>query len=187
MKLFHTGYQIIKEPDLSIGRRNTDFGQGFYLSDNEEFSKRWARERKGMTTYLNQYELCTDGLSIKTFTRDVEWFEYIYANRTNRADTLADYDVIIGPIANDTLYETWGIITGGMLEKEEALRLLLIGGVYEQTVIKTEKAAAALRFVSAGIITSEEIAVYRELVRHEEELFQQQFAEELKNMTGLTD
>ena len=36
IQLFHTGYQIITSPDITIGRRNADFGQGFYLSDNVE-------------------------------------------------------------------------------------------------------------------------------------------------------
>ena len=182
--LFHTGYQIIASPDITIGRRNADFGQGFYLSDNVEFSKRWARSRKGETTYLNTYELDTDGLNIKRFGRDTEWFEYIYSNRSGRDDTLAGFDVISGPIANDTIYDTWGIITSGLLKKEQALRLLMIGPVYEQTVIKTEKAVNALRFIRAEEISPEEIASYRGTVRQEEEIFQQQFAALLAEMTG---
>ena len=79
--LFHTGYDKIPEPDIHYGRTNADFGQGFYLSDNEEFSKRWARERKGLITYINYYELNTDGLNIRQFERDEKWFDYIYNNR----------------------------------------------------------------------------------------------------------
>lgn len=183
-ELFHTGYKIIREPDIKAGRKNADFGQGFYLSDNIEFCKRWARERKGQTTYLNRYELDTDGLNIKYFTRSAEWFEYIYANRASFADALAEYDVISGPIANDTLYDTWGIITSGLLPKEDALRLLMIGGEYEQIVIKTQKAAEALRFVSAESIPHEDIAAYRETVRREEARYQQQFTEALTKITG---
>jgi len=187
IQLFHTGYQIITSPDITLGRRNADFGQGFYLSDNVEFSKRWARSRRGETTYLNTYELDTEGLNIKRFVRDTEWFEYIYSNRSGRSDMLAGYDVISGPIANDTIYDTWGIITSGLLKKEQALRLLVIGPVYEQTVIKTEKAAAVLRFVSAAEITADEIASYRSTVRQEEEVFQQQFAALLSEMTGSSE
>ena len=111
LHLYHTGFQVIEKPDITIGRKNADFGQGFYLSDDEEFSTRWARERKGLTTYLNTYEIDLTVLNVKRFARDTDWFEYIYANRSNRPDSLPDYDVIIGPIANDTIYDTWGIIT----------------------------------------------------------------------------
>ncbi|MCR5652357.1 MAG: DUF3990 domain-containing protein [Ruminococcus sp.] len=182
-ELFHTGFQIIEKPDIKAGRKNADFGQGFYLSDDIEFSMRWARERKGQTTYLNRYELDTEGLNVKYFTRSAEWFEYIYANRANYPDLLAEYDVIAGPIANDTLYDTWGIIVSGLIAKEDALQLLMLGGTYEQIVIKTEKAAAALRFMSAESIPHEKIAAYRETVRREEERYQQEFVEELSKIT----
>ncbi len=60
--LYHTGYQVIQNPDIYYGRKNADFGQGFYLTENPEFSKRWAREKKGTDTYVNVYELELHGL-----------------------------------------------------------------------------------------------------------------------------
>ena len=183
--LYHTAYLVLKEPDIRRGRVNADFGQGFYLSDNEEFSKRWARERKGLITYINYYELNTEGLNIRQFERDEKWFDYIYNNRAGYPDTLAEYDVIVGPIANDTIYDTWGITTSGLLKREQALQLLLIGTQYVQTVIKTEKAAAQLRFVSAEELKSEEIAIYRDVVRKEEDEFQTIFAGKLAEITNI--
>lgn len=180
--LFHTGFQIIEKPEVNVGRKNADFGPGFYLSGNREFSKRWARERKGLRTYLNTYELDTTGLAVKRFCRDTEWLDYITANRLGRADSYADYDVIIGPIANDTLFDTWGIITSNLLEKEQSLQLLKIGPVYEQTVIKTEKAAAMLQFKDAVQMSSEEIAGYRETLQKEELEFQNEFLKQFEEM-----
>lgn len=182
--LYHTGFEIIRTPDIKIGRKNADFGQGFYLSKDEDFSRRWARERRGSETFLNTYRLDPDGLKIKRFERDEEWFSYIFANRSGAADTLADFDVIAGPIANDTIYDTLGIITSGFLSREQSLQLLLIGPAYEQTVIKTEKAAAALHFESAVRLSPGEIAGLRDMVKHEEEAYQEQFARKLEELTG---
>ena len=182
VKLYHTGFQRIEKPDIRIGRANADFGQGFYLSDNGGFSRRWARSRRGETTWLNTYDLAPDGLKVKRFERDAEWFDYIFRNRSGYPDALAEYDVIIGPIANDTIYDTWGISTSGMLSREQSLRLLMIGPVYRQTAIKTERAASHLRFLSAQVIEEEEIAEYREKVREEQEDYQQRFAEILNAM-----
>ncbi len=176
LRLYHTGFQIIESPDVKAGRKNADFGQGFYLSDNEEFSRRWARKRSGLRTYLNVYELETEGLRVKRFSRDEEWFGYIYANRANQPDALTDFDVITGPIANDTIYDTFGITTSGYLSKDRALRLLMIGPEYQQTAVKTEKAAAALRFTGAVELTDDEISRYRETVAEEQLRFQEQFA-----------
>lgn len=187
IRLFHTGFSIITAPDITAGRKNADFGQGFYLSDDLEFSKRWARTRKDRKTYLNEYELDTAQLRVKRFGREQEWYDYIFANRTGAADALADYDVITGPIANDTIYDSLGITTSGFIKKDQALRLLMIGPVYEQTAIKTEKALQALRFVSAAEIREEEIASYRGIVREEEESYQQQFVRLLGEMMGTSE
>ena len=123
MKLYHTGFDEIRLPDIHYGRKNADFGQGFYMTDKREFACRWAREQRGRQTILNTYELETDGLAIHHFERDPSWFEYIFANRAAKPDRYPEADLIIGPIANDTIYDTFGIITSGLLEKEQSMRL----------------------------------------------------------------
>ena len=40
MRLYHTGYEEIREPDIYHGRKNADFGQGFYMTADEEFASR---------------------------------------------------------------------------------------------------------------------------------------------------
>ncbi|MBQ4253600.1 MAG: DUF3990 domain-containing protein, partial [Erysipelotrichaceae bacterium] len=96
MKLYHTGKTEIRNPDVHYGRKNADFGQGFYLTPDVDFAYRWAVD----DAVLNEYELDETGLLIKLFSRDEQWFEYIFNNRRNRDSIEAD--VIIGPIANDT-------------------------------------------------------------------------------------
>ncbi len=147
IKLYHTGDREIKEPDIKYGRKNADFGQGFYLSPDRGFTYRWA---KGNST-VNIYELNDEGLNIKRFNRNEEWFEYIFNNR--RGNDTIDADVVTGPIANDTIFETYGIISSGFLKNEEALELLSVGPEYTQTVIKTEKALNNLKWIRAERIT----------------------------------
>ena len=62
--LYHTGYSEIRVPDVHYGRKNADFGQGFYTTKNGEFAGRWAKERKDFKTVLNTYLLETKGLKI---------------------------------------------------------------------------------------------------------------------------
>ena len=182
MRLYHTGFHEIKNPDIHYGRKNADFGQGFYLTDDMEFSRRWAKERKGFSTICNIYELNTEGLLIKELHRDEEWFSYIYQNRNHMPDEWMEYDVILGPIANDTIYDVMGIITSGFLSKEEALRLLKIGPQYRQITIKSEKAASQLQFLTSEILTPEVIAGFRDMVSKEEEEYQRLFAKEMEQM-----
>ena len=177
MKLYHTGFEIIKQPDLDVGRRNADFGKGFYLSDDKQFAVRWARKRRDLNTYINTYELNTDGLKIKKLRKDKNWFKYIFFNRRNSKDIYADYDVVIGPIANDTIFDTLGIITSGIFSDHESLQLMKVGNRYDQIVIKSPKALENLTWESAEEISEEEIDKYRELVKKEEERYQKKLAD----------
>ena len=96
---------------------------------------------------INEYELSLDDLNVYRFERDEDWFRYIFHNRRGRDNLNAD--VIIGPIANDTIFETYGVISSGYLKPGEALKLLMIGPQYVQITIKTEKAAGQLKWVSS--------------------------------------
>jgi hypothetical protein len=141
MILYHMSDREIRKPEIHYGRKNADFGWGFYLSPDREFIYRWA----GKNAVVNEYELDTTGLEIHRFTRDLDWFQYIFDNRRTKDSLTAD--VIIGPIANDTIFDTMGILSSGLLEPEEAMELLLIGPAYTQAAIKTEKAARQLQWL----------------------------------------
>ena len=168
MLLYHLGYEVIEKPDVRYGRKNADFGQGFYLTAQDEFAGKWAKERKEQQPVLNTYEMDLTGLELHRFVRDAHWYDYICNNRAGRRDTLGA-DVIIGPIANDTIYDTLGIFTSGILKREAALEFLMIGPEYEQIALKTDKAADQLRWKSARIIGREEISRFRDAVVKEQE------------------
>ncbi len=166
MKLYHTSDRIIEKPDIHYGRKNADFGQGFYLTPDREFTLRWA----GKDAIVNTYELDETGLRIHRFERSLEWYRYLFMNR-RRMDTL-DADVIIGPIANDTIFDTMGIISSGFLNEEEALKLLRIGPEYIQAAVKTERAAAQLHFLGSKKINRLDETSRRK----EEEAYQNEFS-----------
>lgn len=143
MKLYHTGKIEIPEPDIHHGRKNADFGWGFYLTPDIDFARLWGWQN----AIINEYELDEEGLQIKRFERDEEWFNYIFNNR--RGNDGIQADVIIGPIANDTIFDTFGIISSGFIKPADALKLLSVGPSYVQIAIKTEKAVRQLRWVGS--------------------------------------
>ena len=125
-----------------------------------------------------RYELDLTGLRIHTFTRTTDWFEYIFQNR--RAKDTLDTDLVIGPIANDTIFDTHGIISSGYLSSMEALRLLMIGPEYTQVAVKTQKAADHLKWISADRVAG--VKEYKETLKKEQDDFQAQFAAALERL-----
>ncbi len=174
MTLYHTSDRIIQRPDVHQGRKNADFGWGFYLSPDRDFTYRWARD----SAVVNAYEFDESGLEVRRFTRSAEWFEYIFHNRRLRDGLKAD--VVIGPIANDTIFDTLGLITSGYLTTDQALRLLMIRPEYTQVAVKTERAAQRLRWMSAERISLPEAGA----LKRERDAYQELFAKELAALTG---
>lgn len=173
MNLYHVGFNIIEEIELNYGRKNADFGQGFYLSSNYEFSTKWAKVRKENDTIINKYFLNTDDLKILEFkSRDEKWFEYIFKNRNGYNDIYKDYDVIIGPIANDTIFDLYGIVTSGLIDNNLALKILNVGPLYFQVVIKTEKAKSNLKFIDYEILDKKIIENNKNEIKKFEEEYQ---------------
>ena len=114
IRLYHGSNIAIEHIDLSRSKRGKDFGQGFYLNANldqaMEMAVRTARVMNEGYPVLSCFEFDetkTDemGLSIRVFPDySEEWAEFVVMNRKNNSDTSAhSYDIVIGPIADDTV------------------------------------------------------------------------------------
>ena len=174
MILYHVSDREIRCPDIRHGRKNADFGQGFYLTCDREFACRWA----GENAVVNIYEFDETGLDIRRFDRGVDWFRYIFDNRRLRDGLSAD--AVIGPISNDTLFDTLGLFSSGFLKPEEALRLLSVGPEYTQAALKTEKAVSRLKFIRSEGIARTDAGT----LKTEREAYGTALEEELKRMAG---
>ena len=174
IKLYHTSETEIQDPDIHFGRKNADFGWGFYLTPDREFTYRWAREN----AVVNEYEFNLTGLKVINLKRDKDWFEYIYNNRRFR--DASDADVVIGPIANDTIFDTLGVLSSGVIEKDDALKLLMVGPEYTQYAIKTQRALDSLRFIRSEHIKRAD----EEILRQEQDDYYKQFSAEFEKTAG---
>lgn len=110
MYLYHGSDVEIKIIELTKSQINKDFGKGFYLSSNLQQARNFARYKadkpnsKTKTPIVTKFEiakyaLIADKLRIKRFEGySLEWVRFIKANRQRQNQ---EYDIIIGPIAND--------------------------------------------------------------------------------------
>ena len=125
--MFHTSDGIVKNPRVEFSRKYLDFGEGFYLTPRREqaanYAERFRKMRK--SPVLNTYQL--DELpawcAYKRFEAyDEEWLDYIAQCRKGLPH--AHYDVVEGGIANDNVFDTINLYTGGLIDKSEALKRL---------------------------------------------------------------
>jgi hypothetical protein len=156
MKLYHgTFTHDIKQPDLQKCRQKTDFGKGFYTTKSFEQAKKWAILRKNRfrveKAYVVEYEIDDSILSsgeykIKHFDGATkEWLEFVFNNRKNIATET--YDIVMGPVANDSLYATLLLYEQSVLSVEASIAQLKTHLLFDQLSFHTTKAIEALRFV----------------------------------------
>lgn len=129
--VYHGGTEPIVTPICKFGRRNLDFGQGFYVTNLREQAIAWAnniaRNRK-QTAVLNRYKMNREAIlqdmRCKVFKAyDVEWLEFIIGNR-NGENPARDYDYVEGGVANDRVVDTVNLYTAGLMDLATALREL---------------------------------------------------------------
>ncbi len=157
-----------------FGKKNADFGQGFYLTSDMDFARRWARGE----AIVNEYELDESGLVIHRFVRNEDWFHYIFRNR--RFTDGLSADIVIGPIANDTIFDTLGVISSGFLKDEDAMKLLMIGPEYTQLAVKTERAVKQLRWLRSEKISKPDA----KLLKAERDAYSEAFSKVMITILG---
>lgn len=111
MRLYHGTNVEFDQIDLTKSNRFKDFGQGFYLTDIKHQAVELAEkraERDGGLAIVQEYEfdeslLDDSTLKVKLFDAPTaEWAEFIYRNRSRHKPFFShDYDIVIGPIADD--------------------------------------------------------------------------------------
>ena len=102
MLLYHGSKVIVESPEIRIQRYNKDFYFGFYCTLFPEQAVRWATRFDGVG-YLNEYLYTpNERLKVKRFPEMTEeWLDFIVQCRLGNPH---DYDIVEGPMANDTIF-----------------------------------------------------------------------------------
>ena len=155
MILYHGTNADFESIDLTKGIRHKDFGQGFYLTPDCMTAIRMAQKKAklfGGTPTLITYEMddvaLQSDLKVKVFPEkaSVEWFLFVDANR-DRTNTTSvhDYDIVIGPIADDGVVLQLTNYHEGIYTPEQAAQLLQDKFLDQQYFFGTERALHFLR------------------------------------------
>ena len=155
MILFHGTNTDIEKIDLSKGLKHKDFGKGFYLTPDKTTAIRMAQKRArlfwGVATLIT-YEMddsaLQSDLKVKVFPEkaSVEWFVFVDANRDRKNKLpLHDYDIIVGPIADDGVVMQITRYRENIYSAEEAAKGLQDKYLDQQYYFGSEK---ALRYLT---------------------------------------
>ena len=153
MLLYHGSNVIIDTPRLNYSRKSLDFGAGFYAKSDYNQAEKWALRtahlRKIGKPCISVFEIVEPKWSnlhiLKFDSANIDWLKFVVAHRTNQ-NSNDDFDVIIGPVANDRTIDVINQYIAGTFTDEIALKLLLPQKLKDQWVFKTENALQAIAF-----------------------------------------
>lgn len=156
MILYHGSNVKVSQPKILNAERALDFGVGFYTTTDRAQAERWARRVAARNAseriIVNIYELeesALKGLRVKKFkSASREWLEFV-CNHRRDIGLRSDYDIIIGPVADDRVYRVMVQFENGELNTREALKRLKTEKLTDQAVFCSERALQFLVFKCA--------------------------------------
>ena len=165
--LYHGSYMEVSQPLAKAGRKNLDFGPGFYLTNIKEQAEKWAAvvsSRKGrnvkpvVSIYrFDEEKAKKDRFRFKVFASyDMEWLDYVVSCRKGK-DYSQSFDAVAGGVANDNVIDTVEDYEKGIITAEQALGQLRYKKVNHQLCILNQSVIEKyLQFVESYTLEKEE-------------------------------
>ena len=144
--IYHGSYTKIELPYIKKYLFTKDFSWGFYCTKIKEQAEKWAD--KFNTSIVNVYEVKDiNSLNIKAFEDYTdEWLEFVVKCRSGNTH---EYDVVIGPMADDTIYDYIEAYTQGQMNKQKFFELMKFKYPTHQISFHTIKALDCINFIES--------------------------------------
>ena len=167
MILYHGSNVEIETVDLSKCRPHKDFGRGFYLTDIREQAERMASRVARIyggnpivtSFFLNERLLSSGNQRIRKFEKpSIQWAAFVMNNRSltfsdiesPECNLVNQYDLVIGPVANDDLALLFRQFESGLIPIEILTREMTYKQLTTQYSFHTSRAVQLLQ--KAGVL-----------------------------------
>lgn len=117
MLLYHASKEIVKQPEIRKTRFTKDFSYGFYCTNKFEQAVRWANRGMGepVVNYFDYQP--NEKLNVLVFKEmNDQWLDFIAMCRSGKTH---EYDIVEGPMANDTVWNYVNDFINGNITREQ--------------------------------------------------------------------
>ena len=179
--IYHGSEKIVEVPTFGEGKKNNDFGLGFYCTESEDLAKEWAVSslRNG---FANKYTLDTEYMRILNLNSPeytiLNWIAVLVEHRLfsiktpvarrakqylidNFSINVNAFDIITGYRADDSYFDYAESFLNNGISVEQLARAMKLGKLGEQIVIKSQFAFSRLKFEGFDVAEKEEFYVLR--------------------------
>lgn len=169
MEIYHGSYIEVTKPLAQLGRRNLDFGNGFYTTRIKSQAQKWAvlvssRKGRNFSSIIRVYDLNEELLESQNYVNkkflnyDMEWLEFVVSCRQGKDET--NYDIVEGGVANDQVIDTVEDYENGRITAEQALDQLRYLKPNNQICIRNQQIInSCLRFVRSEVVSQNNVVL----------------------------
>ena len=179
--LYHGSKQIVEVPIYGLGRKNNDFGQGFYCTESKELAKEWAVSSLS-DGFANCYSLDTEYLSTLNLNSPdytiLNWIAVLVEHRLFSIRTpiarrakqyliehfginVNAYDLITGYRADDSYFDFAEAFLNNTITVEQLSRAMRLGKLGEQIVIKSQYAFSRIQYKGFEVVHKDQFYILR--------------------------
>lgn len=197
MILYHGSENVIEKPFLDGGKKNNDYGQGFYCTQDLKLAREWACT-ESVSAYVNKYELDVSDLKVLDLSKEkfstLNWLAILVNYRRIRVTTpvmkramewlikhflidISSYDVVVGHRADDSYFSFARAFIGNQITLGQLSYALALGELGIQYVLKTEDAFGALKFIGFEPVDR---TIYYAKRKRRDELAREAFMKEME-------
>ena len=179
--IYHGSDKIIEHPVFGEGKKNNDYGLGFYCTASEELAKEWAVSslRDG---FSNRYTIDTQYLKVLNLNSSdytiLNWIAVLVEHRLFSIKTpvarrakryLIDhfsvnvnaFDLITGYRADDSYFDYAESFLNNGISVEQLACAMRLGKLGEQIVIKSKYAFSMLKYEGYEVATKDQYYILR--------------------------
>ena len=179
--IYHGSKQVVEVPTFGLGRKNNDFGLGFYCTESNALAKEWAVSslRDG---FSNRYTLETEYLNILNLNSPdytiLNWIAVLVEHRLFSIRTpivrrakqylvehfginVNAFDLIVGYRADDSYFDFAEAFLSNAITVEQLSRAMRLGKLGEQIVLKSQYAFSKIKFEGFEVARKDEFYVLR--------------------------
>lgn len=145
MELYHGSGTVVEFPEVRKTKYTKDFSWGFYCTNSYGQAYKWA-DRKSDRGVVNVYSYTENpNLSILRFNGMTdEWLDFI---GKCRAGFIHDYDIVEGPMADDTIWNFVNDFLSGAISRKVFWELAAFKHPSHQISFHTIHALECLKFL----------------------------------------
>ena len=181
IKVYHGSEKIVERPLFGEGKRNNDFGLGFYCTASEELAKEWAVSSLH-DGFSNCYTLDTEYLNILNLNSPeytiLNWIAVLLEHRLfsikmpvgrrarqyltdNFSVNVNAFDLIIGYRADDSYFDYAESFLNNGISVEQLAYAMRLGMLGEQIVVKSKFAFSRLKYESFEVAAKDQYYILR--------------------------